>query len=104
MTNSKLIKTSIINSIAAWLYVSGVALLMTNAQKIFGKEDNVFTGVAVLMLFVISATIMGFLVLGKPLMMYLDGFKKEALKLFYFTVAWLILIAFLIFTGLAIFG
>lgn len=55
------------------------------------------------MLFVISATIMGFLVLGKPLMMYLDGFKKEALKLFYFTVAWLILIAFLVFVGLAIF-
>lgn len=41
MTNSKLIKTSIINSVAAWLYVSGVALLITNAQKIFGEEDNV---------------------------------------------------------------
>ena len=77
MTNSKLIKSSLINSVIALLYISGVALLMTNAQNIFGKGDNVFTGIAVLMLFVISAAIMGFVILGRPILMYLDGLKKD---------------------------
>ncbi len=103
MTNSKLIKSSLINSVIALLYISGVALLMTNAQNIFGKGDNVFTGIAVLMLFVISAAIMGFVILGRPILMYLDGLKKEAVKLFYLTITWLILIAAIIFIGLAIF-
>ncbi len=76
---------------------------MTNAQNIFGKGDNVFTGIAVLMLFVISAAIMGFVILGRPILMYLDGLKKEAVKLFYLTITWLILIAAIIFIGLAIF-
>ena len=102
MTSSKLIKASLINSIIALLYISGVALLMTNAQNIFGKGDNVFTGIAVLMLFVISAAIMGFVILGRPILMYLDGLKKEAVKLFYLTIAWLILIAAIIFIGLAV--
>ena len=102
MTNSKLIKSSLINSVIALLYISGVALLMTNAQNIFGKGDNVFTGIAVLMLFVISAAIMGFVILGRPILMYLDGLKKEAVKLFYLTIAWLILIAAIIFIGLAV--
>jgi len=103
MTNNNLIKSSLLNSVLAALYVSGVALLMTNAQKLFGnKADNVFDGIAILLLLVISATIMGFLVLGRPLMMYLDGAKKEALKLFYFTVLWLILIAAIVFIGLAV--
>ena len=103
MTSSKLIKASLINSIIALLYISGVALLMTNAQNIFGKGDNVFTGIAVLMLFVISAAIRGFVILGRPILMYLDGLKKEAVKLFYLTITWLILIAAIIFIGLAIF-
>ena len=102
MTNSKLIKSSLINSVIALLYISGVALLMTNAQNIFGKGDNVFTGIAVLMLFVISAAIMGFVILGRPILMYLDGLKKEAVKLFYLTITWLILIAAIIFIGLAV--
>ena len=102
MKNLQLIKTSLINSIISVLYVSGVAWLMSNGGKLFGEEDNVFGGIAILLLFVISATIMGFLIIGRPLMMYLDGLKKEALKLFYFTILWLICISAIMFISLAI--
>jgi hypothetical protein len=103
MTQAKLIKISLVNSIIAALYISAVALLMSNGQKLFGNTNGVFGGIAILMLFVISAAVMGFVILGKPLMMYLDGFKKEALKLFYLTIAWLALIAAMVFIGLVIF-
>lgn len=103
MTKSKLIKVSLVNSIVASLYISAVAFLMSNGEKLFGKNNSVFSGIAILMLFVISAAVMGFTILGRPLMMYLDGSKKEALKLFYLTIVWLILIAAIIFIGLAIF-
>lgn len=103
MTKSKLIKISLLNSILAALHVSAVALLMSNGQKLFGHNNNVFSGIAILLLFVISAAVMGSLILGRPVLMYLDELKKEALKLFYLTVAWLALIATLIFIGLIIF-
>jgi hypothetical protein len=41
------------------------------------------------MTFVISAAIMGTLVLGKPAMLYMDGHKKDALKLFGITLGWM---------------
>lgn len=103
MTKSKLIITSLINSVVASLYISAVAFLMSNGEKLFGKNSSVFSGIAILMLFVISAAVMGYVILGKPLMMYLDGFKKEALKLFYLTIGWLALIAAIIFVGLMIY-
>lgn len=103
MSKSKLITTSLVSSIIASLYISGVAFLMSNGEKLFGKNNSVFSGIAILLLFVISAAVMGFTILGRPLMMYFDGFKKEAVKLFYLTIIWLILIAAIIFIGLVIF-
>jgi len=103
MIKTKLIKISLVHAIVASLYVATVSLLMSNSEKLFRNNNNVFNGMAMLLLLVISATIMGWLVLGKPLLMYLDGSKKEALKLFYLTIMWLISIAAIIFISLAIF-
>jgi hypothetical protein len=103
MTKQKLVKTSVISAIVAALYITVVAVLMSNMDKIFAKVDSEVIGaIAVLLLFVVSAAIMGFIVLGRPIMLYLDGLKKEALKLFYLTISWLILIAIIIFATLII--
>jgi len=103
MNNLDLIKKSLINASLAALYILTVSFVMSNNQKIFINSPEILIGMAMLLLFVISATVMGFLVLGKPLLMYLDGAKKEALKLFYLTITWLALIAVTIFSILAIF-
>ena len=103
MKNQKLIVSSLINSLLAVLYVSVVVFIMNNSKNLFDKTPEVVIGVAMLMLFVTSATVMGFLILGRPLLMYFDGAKKEAVKLFYFTIAWLALIVITIFSGIAIF-
>lgn len=67
--------------------MSLVALFMNNAEKIFGKSDNAITPVIALLLFILSALITGSLVLGKPLMLYLDGKKAEAVKMVFYTGA-----------------
>jgi hypothetical protein len=103
MKNQKLIITSLVNSLLAVLYVSVVVFIMNNSKNLFDKTPEVVIGVAMLMLFVTSATVMGFLILGRPLLMYFDGAKKEAVKLFYFTIAWLVLIVITIFSSIAIF-
>ncbi|MFA6974116.1 MAG: hypothetical protein WC238_05265 [Parcubacteria group bacterium] len=89
----KIIQQSFLFALGEGIYISLVALLMFTVQKFFGdKPDPVIVApIAFLLLLVISAAISGALILGKPLMLYLDGQKKEAVMLFGFTVAWLAL-------------
>lgn len=70
-------------------YVSLVAWLGFNNQMLFGKQANFLGPLFMLLLFVISASITGLLVLGKPIHLYLSGFKKEAFVLLFTTLAWL---------------
>jgi hypothetical protein len=44
-----------------------------------------------LLLFIISASVTGLLVLGKPIHLYLSGLKKEAFVLLFATTGWLVL-------------
>lgn len=86
---NKLIKRSLLDALATGAYVTAVATLIRNGERIFGKMDNILGPIAFLLLFVISAAITGSLVLGKPVLMYLDGQKKEAIRLFLYTIGWL---------------
>jgi len=103
MSYNKLIKISLLQSIIAAVYIIIVSFLLSNGEKFFGKNDNIFGGVAILLLFVVSAAIMAVTVLGRSILMYLEGHKKEAIKLFFLTLFWLICITIALFVGLAIY-
>ncbi len=75
---------------------------MSNGSKLFGEEDTFFTPVAVLMLLVLSAAVMGTLVFGRPILMYLDGKKREAVMFLGYTLGWLTLLTLLVFLSLAV--
>ena len=98
--NKKLIYYSIVNSLGVLLYVSLVVLFMSNAQNIFGKSDNLLTGVIILLVFILSALITGSLVLDRPILFYLDGKKAEAIKLLFYTMASLFILLLLAIGGL----
>ncbi|MDO8659859.1 MAG: hypothetical protein Q7K54_04660 [Candidatus Parcubacteria bacterium] len=55
-------------------------------SSIFPKKDNILMPMAMLCLLVLSAAIMGFFFLSEPLMLYIDGKKKEAVTFFGKTV------------------
>lgn len=101
MTKDSPVKKSLLNSIAVLVYVSIIAFIMTNAQNIFGSDKKYITPLLVLMLLIVSASVCGFLVFGKPIMLYLDGQKKEAVTLLAYTVAWLAAITIIIMLVLA---
>jgi hypothetical protein len=81
--------TSFLQALGTFTYVLVVVMIMSNGEKIFSSDKGLLIGVTMLMLFIVSAAICGTLVLVKPIMLYLDNQKKEALKLLYFTIGWL---------------
>ena len=85
------------HAILVLLYTAGVAWILFNAQRVFGRVTSFWGPLAVLMLFVVSATIVGTLVLGRPILLYLDGKKKEALRFFGWTVGWLATLTLVVF-------
>lgn len=80
-----------VSAVGVLVYVSAVAWLGFNNQRIFGKPVDFLMPLFVLLLFVISASITGLLVLGKPVHLYLNGQKKEAFILLFTTLAWLVI-------------
>lgn len=82
-------KSGFLNALGALVYIVIVATIMQNGEKIFGKTDNFITGISFLLLFTLSAFTVGGLVVGKPIMLYIDNKKKEAITLFITTALWL---------------
>ena len=80
---------SLLNSLGVFIYIVAIVSLLFNGNKLFGEEDNFLMPVVMLMLLVLSATITGFLVLGKPIMLYLENQKSDAIKLLAYTIGWL---------------
>jgi len=95
MNKNILIKTSLLNALGTVIYVALIAIVMDNAPKIFGEMKSIASPIAFLLLFITSAAITGGLVLGRPIMVYLDNQKPAAVKLFAYTVGWLFIFTFL---------
>ncbi len=83
-----------------FVYILLVATIISNGKELFGNANQFWQPVAFLLLFVLSAAITGLLVLGKAIILYLDGMKKEGVQLFGYTLGWLALIAILVFVVL----
>jgi hypothetical protein len=54
------------------------------------------------MLFIFSALLTGSLVLARPIMLYIDGQKKDAIKLFLFTGLSIFILTIIAFSALMI--
>lgn len=92
----EIIKYSLCNAITGALYVALVATFIANGDVLFGKMNGSFAAMGFLMLFVLSAAIMGMLIFGRPLMWYLDGKKKESVLLSLYTIGFLAIITFVV--------
>lgn len=85
----KLVTYSFLSAFGEGLYIFLVALLIRNGDKIFGNNPSILGIITFLLLFVVSAAISGALILGKPILFYLEGKKKEAIELFSLTLGWI---------------
>ena len=96
MKNKKFLLHSLGHAVLVFLYTSGVAWILFNGERIFGDIKNFFGPVLVLLLFVLSATIVGTLVLGRPALLYFNGSKGEAFKFLGYTIMWIFVIIILV--------
>lgn len=96
---AKIIRRALINAVGTILYIILVASFMFSLQDP-DSPDNLpvpIIPIAMLSLFVCSAAITGFLVFGKPAMLYIDGKKKEAVALLGYTIGILVLFTIIFF-------
>lgn len=103
MRNSKLILYSFLHSLGVVAYVILVVIIMNNGGQLFGGMNDIWGPIAFLLLFVISAAITGLLVFGRPVYLFLNGYKNEAIKLTIYTIAFLFLETVIVFFCLALF-
>ena len=80
-------KHPFLNAAAALAYITVVALVMTYGPKIAPHKDTFLAPLAVISLFTLSAAVMGYVFCYQPLILYFDGKKKQAVRLFLETVA-----------------
>lgn len=58
--------------------------------------------VAFLLLFILSAAVTGALILGRPVLLYLENQKTEAVRLFIYTIGWLVVFTMMAFLVLLV--
>jgi hypothetical protein len=86
---------SLINALLAFAHIVCIGLFFSYVPKqIFGEKPGVLGFAIFLLLFVLSAAVMGILILGKPVLLYLDNKKKESLAMLFYTIGWLAVILF----------
>jgi hypothetical protein len=96
-----IIKRAVINAVGTTVYIILIVSLIFSLQAFSSQPDKtIIIPISMLLLFVCSAAITGFLVFGKPVMLYLDGKKKEAVSLLSYTLGILVVITILSFSSL----
>ena len=76
-------KNPIINAISASLYITLIVLTMTSVtQPLRNKPDTFFTPIVFLSVLTLSVAVMAFLFFYQPILLFIEGKKKEAVRLF----------------------
>ena len=96
----KVIQRALIDSLGTAAYIVLVVLFIFSFQIFSEKKDVIIIPISKLLLFVSSAAITGFLVFGKPVMLYVDGKKREAVSLLGYTLVMLFLITLVSFISM----
>lgn len=80
-----------LQSTALLVYITFVAFIMLNGNKIFGPHLNLFGPILFLLLFVVSAVISALLFLGRAVYLFWERRYQESFKLIGYTLAWSLL-------------
>jgi len=103
MRNS-LVFTTFRNAIGAIAYIFLVSQIMNSGQELFGNLGNSYLGpFAMLLLFVLSAAVVGSLLFGQAIYLFLEGKKKDGVKSAIYSIGWLFLITTVVLFGLFLF-
>ncbi|MBI4458039.1 hypothetical protein HY633_03700, partial [Candidatus Uhrbacteria bacterium] len=86
MDNKSILAKAVGSAVAAAAYIGLVATIPSQGRMLFeDRLPSIFGPMAFLMLFSLSAAVLGLLIFARPVMFYIDGKKREAVKLLVYT-------------------
>lgn len=92
---------SLLNALGVVAYVMMVATIMQNGERLFGEMDSFLAPVAFLLLFTVSAAVVGSLVFGYPVVLFLVGKRCEGILSAVATMSWMIVATGIMLTVVA---
>jgi hypothetical protein len=90
--HAELVKRALLNALGVFLYTAAVSWLLMHGEEWFGDGGHLMQPVAILMLLVLSVAVVGILIFGYPVWLYLEDKKKESVKLLITTIFFLFLL------------
>jgi hypothetical protein len=101
--NMPLLLASLRNVLGAGLYVFGISQFLNYAGKIFDGPGNEYLApFGFLLLLSLSVAVMGSLIFGQAVILFLDNKKSESIKAAMYSVGWLFVITLAVFAALII--
>ncbi len=90
-------KNAVVNAVLTAAYIVLIATFLSQAKQIFGPEEpkTVLVPIVMLSLLVFSVAVVGTLIFGRPVLWYLNGQKREAVKLLAHTLGIFLLLTIL---------
>lgn len=86
---NKLLFKTFRNSSLAAIYIFLVSQLMIHGNGLFGKTNDSVGSFVVLLLFSFSAAVVGGLVFGESIILFLGHKRRESIKAAIYSVGWL---------------
>lgn len=100
--NKELLVKTFRNTLAAAIYIFLVSQLMQNGSKLFGEMDNMLTPFFMLLLFSLSAAIVGGLVFGQSIVSFINKKNDEGVKAAIYSTMWLGLYTMLVILAMIV--
>jgi len=87
--NKKLLVTTFRNTLLTALYIFLISQLLSNSWRWFAGSDYAIRSFVTLLLFSFSAAIVGGLIFGESIILFLDNKKKESIRAAIYSICWL---------------
>lgn len=85
----KLLIKSFRNTTITAIYILIVSQIMQNGDILFGKNSNILGPLVMLLLFSLSAAVVGGLTFGESVILLIDGKKRNGILSAIYSVGWL---------------
>ena len=102
MEKSKIIIYSAIHALGVLAYIFAVVYILQNVETLFSGLPDMFAAVPMLLLLVFSVALMGVLVFGRPVYLFMNGSKRQAIEFLIYTLGWIFIILILVFGLIAL--
>ena len=85
----KLLAKTFRNTVFVLIYIFLVSQVMFHGAEWFGNINNGIGSFVILLLFTLSAAVVGGLVFGESVMLFFDNKKRESVKAAIYSIGWL---------------